>query len=892
MQGLSTEIEYALITIIEGLNYNFFSFDESSDEPQDIETIVQSLDAEKMKIIMESKVSSFNSAKKILDRWINSPNAPSVKTIKRYINSVIIAGENAISVLRKALAGEIDYDLLDPNKHNSAIKAKPFILEAIFDLDASLVELRDKLESDDLTLSEREFKLGYAERYAKGEFFPKSDYHKSVLKGEYVKICPNGTEGKKITLQDLGIILPKPPKDKSKILFSDLPKKEQYWRRPKAPSITTANIDLFDDFIKEEFRRRREGIWFMNNGKPVYLTGNHYFALTYCKMLDDGGFMQFRYAQLYMFYHLEACIVDKRCLGQLFGKSRRTGFTYVVLFILLNWATSQRNGKFGMMSKTGADGQEAFSKISYSFLNLPFWMRPVVQGKLDSPKELFFGAPMNNSKEAKKKKNLNIDDYLNTSLDWRSTKNGSYDSIKLNGYLFDEAFKIEKPNDAIIHMGMISPTLMPSGKVVGKMFVGSTMGSHSKGGDQGIELINGSKVKDRDPKTKKTATGLYFYFLPAQENMEEFTDIYGFCHTEKPKTKTYNILGEEIVMGSIEYLLAIEEQKRRQGEKAYNEQLRTYPRTIEHMMRDESNECVFNMNKLYEQIEYNSTLPKESKYVTGNFEWENGKDSDVIFFPNPKGRFKIAWLPSVADDTEGLANRVKEIRGKYFPLNKDCVKFGCDPFSLKSTHGEGSKGGLHGKTIMFPEGGAPSNKFVVEYIARPSDETIFFEDVIKCVRYYGSPILVESNRIDLLRHMRNRGYRGFCINRLDRPANKLNDNEKEYGGQPMSGKDIIDSHINAIGAWIEKYVGVSNNPEIRDIDEMGEMPFDETLKDWLSFNPDDRTKYDATISSGLAIMACNTEKYKPKIKPKNRKIVKSMFPKYSNKGIIGQALKM
>lgn len=881
MKGLSTEIKFALNTIIEGLNYNFFSPDGSNN---DIESYVDTLDSEKMKKIMESKISSFASAKKILDKWINSPNAPERDTIVHYLEELIKAGDNALVVLRKGLAGSINYDELDPSKHDAAIKAKPIILEAIFDLDSSINELRVKLDNNDLSLKEVDFVLGYPEKFAKGELLDTSSYWKTKLKGDDVLICPFSTEGEKMVISDLGIILPKPPKDKSKILFSDLPKKEQYWRRPELPIISPDNVEAYDEFIKEEFRRRVEGIWFMNNGKPVYLTGNHYFALTYFRMLDDGDFMKFRYAQLKMFYHLEACIVDPRCLGQLFGKSRRTGFTYVILSILLNHSTMKRNNKLGMMSKTGTDGQEAFLKYAYALRSLPFWFKPIIQGKEDSPASFTFSAPADNSKEAKKQKKGNVTDYLNTTVDWRNTTNGSYDSIKLNFYLLDEVLKIEKPNDIIVHMGMIRPTMMPSGRVVGKMFAGSTMGQHNKGGEQGIELINNSYVKDRDPITKKTTSGLYFHFLPAQENMEEFTDIYGYCHTETPPKGTLNVLGEPIEMGSVEYLLAVEEQLRKQSDAAYNEQLRTYPRTVEHMMRDESGECAFNLAKIIEQEEHNQKIPDEQKYIVGNFDWVDGVDSNVEFFPNPKGRFKVAWLPSKADGTEGLKNRVEEKNGLFYPLNKDCVRFGCDPFSLKSTHGEGSKGAIHGKTIMFPEGGAPSNKFVVEYIARPSDETVFFEDVIKVIRYYGAPILVESNRIDLLRHMRNRGYRPFSMNRLDRPASKLNDNEKEYGGQPMSGKDIIDSHMNGIGAWIERYVGVSNNEEFREIGEMGEMPFNETLKDWRKFDPDKRTKYDATISSGLAIMACSTEKYKGTKKEKKKVNASGIFRKYSNKG--------
>ena len=227
----------------------------------------------------------------------------------------------------------------------------------------------------------------------------------------------------------------------------------------------------------------------------------------------------------------------------------------------------------------------------------------------------------------------------------------------------------------------------------------------------------------------------------------------------------------------------------------------------------------------------------------------------------------------------------------FFPMNGDVGRLGCDPFSLKSTHGKGSKGGIHGLTLKFPAGNAPANKMFLEYLSRPSDETIFFEDVIRVCRFYGMPILVESNRIDLLRHMRNRGYRKFAMDRVDRSKQKLNENEVEYGGQVMSGKDILDSHMNCIGAWIEDYVGESHKEQVRPLDEMGDMPFDDTLKDWIGFNPDKRTDYDATISSGLAIMACQPEKYRPKKKKKDYKIYQKIFPKYDNKGDIGRLKK-
>ena len=42
--------------------------------------------------------------------------------------------------------------------------------------------------------------------------------------------------------------------------------------------------DQWFDYIDEEFKRREEGFWFMNNGKPIYITGTHYMYLQWSKI--------------------------------------------------------------------------------------------------------------------------------------------------------------------------------------------------------------------------------------------------------------------------------------------------------------------------------------------------------------------------------------------------------------------------------------------------------------------------------------------------------------------------------------------------------------------------------------------------------------------------------
>ena len=85
-----------------------------------------------------------------------------------------------------------------------------------------------------------------------------------------------------IEIQGLKIQLPKQPKKKD-ILFSNKKRAEQRWIRedmPKGLSRDTA-VDYYD-YIEEEFKRRREGLWFMNNGEPTYITGSHYMFISFC----------------------------------------------------------------------------------------------------------------------------------------------------------------------------------------------------------------------------------------------------------------------------------------------------------------------------------------------------------------------------------------------------------------------------------------------------------------------------------------------------------------------------------------------------------------------------------------------------------------------------------
>jgi hypothetical protein len=268
----------------------------------------------------------------------------------------------------------------------------------------------------------------------------------------------------------------------------------------------------------------------------------------------------------------------------------------------------------------------------------------------------------------------------------------------------------------------------------------------------------------------------------------------------------------------------------------------------------------------------------------GSFSWKDGiKDTKVVWTPNKSGRFLISWFPPAH-----YANNVHTRNGIMHPGNEHLGSFGCDPYDISAVvGGRGSSGSLHGMT-KFHMDDAPVNEFFLEYIARPQTAEIFFEEILMACVYYGMPILIENNKPRLLYHFKNRGYRGFCMNRPDKQFNKLTKTERELGGIPNSSEDVKQSHASAIESYIEKFIGFDYTGAYREPDVIGNMPFTKTLEDWAKFDINDRTKFDAAISSGLAIMANQKHLYMPE--KKESKIIIN-FARYTNDGLTSQIMK-
>ncbi len=713
-------------------------------------------------------------------------------------------------------------------------------------------------------------------RYKKWEYGYNEDH-------DMVIISRTGQIGEVYEIQDLKIALP---------LQNNVHTFESNkWTRFDYPKVLSRIKTVFDwreypedfkekwyDYIDLEFKRREEGFWYINKDKPIFITGTHYMYLQWSKI--DVGQPDFRESNRLFFIFWEACRADDRSYGMCYLKNRRSGFSFMASGETVNMATISTDARFGILSKSGADAKKMFTdKVVPISVNYPFFFKPIQDG-MDRPKtELAYRVPASKFTRRSIVSTEKQEDLagLDTTIDWKNTGDNAYDGEKLRLLVHDESGKWERPNDIQNNWRVTKTTLRLGSRIIGKCMMGSTSNALDKGGRNFKKLYDDSDVTKRNANGQ-TRSGLYSLFIPMEWNYEGYIDSYGYPVFETPSEKVYGPHGTPIKLGVIEYW-DNEVEGLKDDQDGLNEFYRQFPRTTKHAFRDESKMSLFNLTKIYQQIDYNEEASSAAVVTAGSFQWENGIiDTRVVFSPNKNGRFLITWVPPT-----NLQNRFIIKNGIKYPGNEHMGAFGCDSYDISGTvDGRGSKGALSGLTKFSMED-APVDHFFLEYIARPQTAELFFEDVLMACVFYGMPILAENNKPRLLYHFRRRGYRGFSMNRPDKVYAKLSLTEREIGGIPNSSQDIIQAHAAAIETYIENAVGF-------DGDSYGDMYFQRTLEDWANFDINRRTKYDASISSGLAIMACNKNRYAP-VNRTIRKTIDLGIKRYNNKGTLSKIIK-
>ena len=119
---------------------------------------------------------------------------------------------------------------------------------------------------------------------------------------------------------------------------------------------------------------------------------------------------------------------------------------------------------------------------------------------------------------------------------------------------------------------------------------------------------------------------------------------------------------------------------------------------------------------------------------------------------------------------------------------------------------------------------------------------------------------------------------------MDRPESTHTSSSRaqKTKGIPSTGASVIAAQAEAVSSYIYDHVGVND-----ETGEMGRCYFNKLLEDWSKFEIDNRTKYDATVASSIALLAA--QKY---IKPKREQTfdMKKFVRKYKNTGLISKRI--
>lgn len=639
------------------------------------------------------------------------------------------------------------------------------------------------------------------------------------------------------------IVLPDPPSIKL-IAGSDRPAHEQIWMPPVKPNPRTsskAQIEGWESLMIDKCYEL--GHWQMINGKIVYMTPAHFM---YCGFWPiDIGLPYFRWTNAKFFYLWRDTELDDKSIGLMEITNRRDGKTYRGGFIVYHRSSVAANTMGGIQSKTDNDAKKVFRKaVINPFKKLPKFLQPQWDGNTNPRSELNFYAP---TRQMKNIEDFELDEALETSIDFRPVVEEAYDGEYLVAYFRDEFGKTVK---ADIHEGheFTRYCFYKGSDIVGKALYSTTVEEmEKKGGKNALKLWNDSDPEKaiNDP-LGQTVSNLRRYFKPGYEGMEGKHPI-----TRKPFIDRYgfDVLGPDGMPIAKEYL----DQRREKyiRDKNWNglaSEKRKYPFNIEEAFRQDAKECHFNAEILQSRLSYlNSRAYQENPaYTRGDFLWKEGiTDSEVVWVPNPDGRFLVWKLPAV----ELRNNKYRDGLGRWVPGNVDLFGAGSDSYDHKKVENSarasniafyvGRKFDAAIDTPTLPPQMRVTRLPWLEYINRPPRPEDAYEDCLKACIFYGCRLFPETNKPGMRNYFENRGYINFLQDRPDWTYVNPKANHENTKGM-ASVVNSIEQYVDLLTTWVEDVAVACVFPRL--------------LEHTLEFEIDNTTKYDAAVGWGYALI--------------------------------------
>ena len=632
---------------------------------------------------------------------------------------------------------------------------------------------------------------------------------------------------------------------------------EQYWKRIPLPSWymdTMKKWDEFDkkkkddesefynenleEFKKQEWDRRLNGFWYMNNGKPLFLTGLHYLYLQWWPI--DIGYPKFRMPDLEKFYFMDYCIQDPLCMGMLEVTKRRFGKSFVAGLFVSEYITRTKMTNGGIQSKTGSDAKKFFAKtVVNPFRRLPKFFRPEYDMSLGvNPKsEMRFQKTNVRGKKAEE----SIDkDELGSVIDFQSADAVAYDGQKLHRYVADECGKTTEVNVYDRHEVVRYCLLDDEGQIIGKALYTTTvekLTTEKDGVQDAFKLLWEESNQDKRQDNGTTSSGLYRFFMSAKRTRN--FDDFGFPDEDK----------------TLDMILADRETVKN-NPRALSARVRKEPLTIDEAFSTDSDKCIFNVMNIGARESYLKDNPVLKRHILFYRDidqivrWRNITDKEEDF------HWVITQFPKQGEENKHLY----DIKTRK-PSRTSDGAIAIDGYSNSQGGKYGSKASAwigRRYDLLNPE---TTGKAIGHLYGRPQIKETLHEQVLLAAEFYGYQAWYEHNSDDYLSYFRDRGRVGYLgsypMSTIDPAKRETADRHKGFPTTPFSltkqtdvGIMYFESHIDSID-------------------------FENLLEDAKKFDPNNRTDFDITVSF-LMLIVCLMEPIQKQIK--REPLVKNYIP--------------
>ena len=632
---------------------------------------------------------------------------------------------------------------------------------------------------------------------------------------------------------------------------------EQYWKRIPLPSWymdTMKKWDEFDkkkkddesefynenleEFKKQEWDRRLNGFWYMNNGKPLFLTGLHYLYLQWWPI--DIGYPKFRMPDLEKFYFMDYCIQDPLCMGMLEVTKRRFGKSFVAGLFVSEYITRTKMTNGGIQSKTGSDAKKFFAKtVVNPFRRLPKFFRPEYDMSLGvNPKsEMRFQKTNVRGKKAEE----SIDkDELGSVIDFQSADAVAYDGQKLHRYVADECGKTTEVNVYDRHEVVRYCLLDDEGQIIGKALYTTTvekLTTEKDGVQDAFKLLWEESNQDKRQDNGTTSSGLYRFFMSAKRTRN--FDDFGFPDEDK----------------TLDMILADRETVKN-NPRALSARVRKEPLTIDEAFSTDSDKCIFNVMNIGARESYLKDNPVLKRHILFYRDidqivrWRNITDKEEDF------HWVITQFPKQGEENK----HIYDIKTRK-PARTNDGAIAIDGYSNSQGGKYGSKASAwigRRYDLLNPE---TTGKAIGHLYGRPQIKETLHEQVLLAAEFYGYQAWYEHNSDDYLSYFRDRGrvaYLGsYPMSTIDPSKRETADRHKGFPTTPFSltkqtdvGIMYFESHIDSID-------------------------FENLLEDAKKFDPNNRTDFDITVSF-LMLIVCLMEPIQKQIK--REPLVKNYIP--------------